>query len=110
MPVSTINPLPEPPNTTTDTKPVFLAKANTFNGELKKTIDGLNANVPALNEIGAAANTVIPHLTQIDRVAQSAGSVDIIAPKITDVEMVAANITEVVSTANNLPAVLAAPT
>jgi hypothetical protein len=109
MPVSTVNPLPEPPNTTTDTKPVFLAKANTFNGELKKTIDGFNANVPELNAVGTAVNTVIPHLTQIDRVAQSAADVDVVAPKITDVETVSANITGVVSTANNMSAVLAAP-
>lgn len=107
--VNSINVLPEPPNTATDTKPVFLAKVNPFNVALKQMVTDFNANVPALNEVGTVATTIIPHLSQIDRVSQSAGAVDIVAPKIADVTTVATDIIAVKTCSDNMTAIIAAP-
>lgn len=107
--ITPTSPLPEPPNTRTDTKPVFLKKADAFNMALDAWVDEFNDNIPALNAIGTAATAVGPYLSQIDIVSQATDNIGIVAPEIADITAVATNIVAVNTAADNMAAIIAAP-
>lgn len=107
--------IPDPPNTRTDTKAVFLQKADAFNPGLKawadsfntSVIDNLNALVDVLNQqipyintvsdADAAIRAVYTAITQVNTVSAGIESVNACATWMDKIKLVAENMAEVVS-------------
>lgn len=107
--------IPEPPNTRTDTKAVFLQKADTFNSALKawadsfnaSVVDNLNALVDVLNaqlpyidtvaDADAAIRAVYTAIAQVNTVSAGIESVNTCATWMEKIKLVAENMAEVVS-------------
>lgn len=107
--------LPTPPNTQTDTKPIFLQKADAFNPALKGWADNFNSGtVPTLNDLIALLNQQLPYintvadsdkairaiyadLSSIISVSEGIDSVQTVAEQISGVKDIADNLTEVLA-------------
>ena len=107
--------IPDPPNTRTDTKPVFLQKADVFNQALKawadsfntSIVDNLNALVDVLNQqlpyintvadADAAIRAVYTAITQVNTVSENIESVTVCATWMDKIKLVAENMAEVLS-------------
>ena len=107
--------IPEPPNTRTDTKAVFLQKADTFNPALKAwadsfnasvvdnlnaLVDVLNAQLPYINTVAdadAAIRAVYTAIAQVNTVSAGIESVNTCATWMEKIKLVAENMAEVVS-------------
>ena len=107
--------IPEPPNTRTDTKAVFLQKADTFNPALKAWADSFNASVvdnlnalvdllnqqlPYINTVAdadAAIRAVYTAIAQVNTVSAGIESVNTCATWMEKIKLVAENMSEVVS-------------
>lgn len=107
--------IPDPPNTRTDTKAVFLQKADAFNPGLKAwadsfnntVVDNLNALVEVLNQqipyintvadADAAIRAVYTAIAQVNTVSAGIESVNACATWMDKIKLVAENMAEVVS-------------
>lgn len=107
--------IPDPPNTRTDIKSVFLQKADVFNPALKawadsfnaSVVDNLNALVDVLNQqlpyintvsdADAAIRAVYTAIAQVNTVSSGIESVNACATRMDKIELVAKNMAEVVS-------------
>lgn len=107
--------IPDPPNTRTDTKSVFLQKADVFNPALKawadsfnaSVVDNLNALVDVLNQqlpyintvsdADAAIRAVYTAIAQVNTVSAGIENVNTCATWIDKIKLVAENMAEVVS-------------
>ena len=107
--------IPDPPNTRTDTKSVFLQKADVFNPALKawadsfnaSVVDNLNALVDVLNQqlpyintvsdADAAIRAVYTAIAQVNTVSSGIESVNACATRMDKIKLVAENMAEVVS-------------
>ena len=107
--------IPDPPNTRTDTKSVFLQKADVFNPALKawadsfnaSVVDNLNALVDVLNQqllyintvsdADAAIRAVYTAIAQVNTVSSGIESVNACATWMDKIKLVAENMAEVVS-------------
>lgn len=107
--------IPDPPNTRTDIKSVFLQKADVFNPALKawadsfnvSVVDNLNALVDVLNQqlpyintvsdADAAIRAVYTAIAQVNTVSAGIENVNTCATWIDKIKLVAENMAEVVS-------------
>lgn len=107
--------IPDPPNTRTDTKTVFLQKADVFNPALKAwadsfnatvvdnlnaLVDVLNAQLPYINKVSdadAAIRAVYTAIAQVNTVSAGIENVNACATWMDKIKLVAENMAEVVS-------------
>lgn len=107
--------IPDPPNTRTDTKTVFLQKADVFNPGLKAwadsfnatvvdnlnaLVDVLNAQLPYINTVSdadAAIRAVYTAIAQVNTVSAGIENVNACATWMDKIKLVAENMAEVVS-------------
>lgn len=112
-----LNALPDPPNTRTDTKPVFLKKADAFNPALKALVDQLNASfIDNLNALVALLNRQLPYINTVGEAdaairanANNMRSINVNATHMEAILAVALRDPEIQAVFENLAAVIASP-
>lgn len=115
-PIQTLPVLPDPPNTVTDNKAAFIAKADAWNPAVQAWGSAFNVQVPNINEVATYINTNLPVLETVDT---NIASINLVSTNITDVntvstnmpkvDTVSTNINDVKTCSDNMTAIIAAP-
>lgn len=115
-PIQTLPVLPDPPNTATDNKAAFIAKADAWNPAVQAWGSAFNVQVPNINEIATYININLPVLETVNT---NIASINLVSTNITDVntvstnmpkvDTVSTNINDVKTCSDNMTAIIAAP-
>lgn len=115
-PIQTLPVLPDPPNTATDNKAAFIAKADAWNPAVQAWGSAFNVQVPNINEVATYINTNLPVLETVNT---NIASINLVSTNITDVntvstnmpkvDTVSTNINDVKTCSDNMTAIIAAP-
>lgn len=115
-PIQTLPVLPDPPNTATDNKATFIAKADAWNPAVQAWGSAFNVQVPNINEIVAHINTSLPafetantNIASINLVSTNITDVNTVSTNMPKVDTVSTNIDDVKTCSDNLTAIIAAP-
>lgn len=101
-PIQVLPVLPDPPNTATDNKATFIAKADAWNPAVQAWGSAFNVQVPNINEVATYINTNLPVLETVNT---NIASINLVSTNITDVNTVSTNMPKVDTVSTNIDAV-----